>query len=202
MLCRHAGSFAFGTRPVSLALHGARATPLPGRRWLRSSKTAHRTLARGTPTPKMSRALAARHRASKAVTLPACLKTGCGRNMPASAGREVGHLRTCFFFALLRFFCVSTGFSGQILLSCEPFSTYWPGMSRHGHRAGMTMQQERWLSVDEIAAHLGVNPDTVYKWIERKKLPAHKVGRLWKFQVSEVNDWVRAGKAAENNDDK
>ena len=69
-------------------------------------------------------------------------------------------------------------------------------------RAGMTMQQERWLSVDEIAAHLGVNPDTVYKWIERKKLPAHKVGRLWKFQVSEVNDWVRAGKAAENNDDK
>ncbi len=58
-------------------------------------------------------------------------------------------------------------------------------------------QEERWLSVDEIAAHLGVNPDTVYKWIERKKLPAHKVGRLWKFQVSEVNAWVRAGRAAE-----
>ena len=83
--------------PGVLALHGARATPLPGRRWLRSSKTTHRTLARGTPTPKMSRALAARHRASKAVTVPACLKTGCGRNMLASAGREVGRLRTCFF---------------------------------------------------------------------------------------------------------
>jgi excisionase family DNA binding protein len=64
-------------------------------------------------------------------------------------------------------------------------------------QAGMTMKEERWLSVDEIAAHLGVNPDTVYKWIERKKLPAHKVGRLWKFQVSEVNEWVRAGKVAE-----
>jgi excisionase family DNA binding protein len=38
----------------------------------------------------------------------------------------------------------------------------------------MTMQQERWLSVEEIAAHLGVNPDTVYKWIERKKLPASR----------------------------
>jgi len=74
-----------------------------------------------------------------------------------------------------------------------------PGMNT---RARMTMQQERWLSVDEIAAHLGVNPDTVYKWIDRKKLPAHKVGRLWKFQISEVNDWVRAGKVAENNDDK
>ena len=54
--------------------------------------------------------------------------------------------------------------------------------------------KERWLSVEEIAAHLGVNPDTIYKWIERKKLPAHKVGRLWKFMASEVDDWVRAGK--------
>ncbi|MCU0771896.1 MAG: helix-turn-helix domain-containing protein [Verrucomicrobia bacterium] len=56
--------------------------------------------------------------------------------------------------------------------------------------------QERWLSVDEIAAHLGVNPDTIYKWIERKKLPAHKVGRLWKFLASEVDQWVKAGRAA------
>lgn len=56
------------------------------------------------------------------------------------------------------------------------------------------MNPERWLSVDEIAAHLGVNPDTVYKWIDRKSLPAHKVGRLWKFQASEVDQWVRKGK--------
>ncbi|MCO6401502.1 MAG: helix-turn-helix domain-containing protein, partial [Verrucomicrobia bacterium] len=34
---------------------------------------------------------------------------------------------------------------------------------------------ECWLAVEEIAAHLGVNPGAVYKWIERKKLPAHKV---------------------------
>lgn len=59
--------------------------------------------------------------------------------------------------------------------------------------------QERWLSVDEIAAHLGVNPDTIYKWIDRKKLPAHKVGRLWKFLASEVDAWVKAGKAAQGS---
>lgn len=61
-----------------------------------------------------------------------------------------------------------------------------------------TMQeQERWLSVEEIAAHLGINRDTIYKWIDRKRMPAHKVGRLWKFQVSEINEWVRTGKASE-----
>jgi excisionase family DNA binding protein len=53
--------------------------------------------------------------------------------------------------------------------------------------------QERWLSVYEIAAHLGVNRDTIYKWIERKNMPGHKVGRLRKFLVSEVDAWVKTG---------
>ena len=50
---------------------------------------------------------------------------------------------------------------------------------------------EPWLSADDIAAHLGVTKDTVYSWINEKRMPASKVGRLWKFQVSEVDDWVR-----------
>jgi excisionase family DNA binding protein len=49
---------------------------------------------------------------------------------------------------------------------------------------------DRWLSVEEIAAHLGVKRDTIYKWIERSRLPAHKAGRLWKFRRVEVDDWV------------
>ena len=57
--------------------------------------------------------------------------------------------------------------------------------------------EDRWQSVEEIAAYLGVNRDTIYKWIDRKRMPAHKAGRLWKFKVSEVDEWVRAGKAAE-----
>ena len=55
---------------------------------------------------------------------------------------------------------------------------------------------DRWLSVKEIAVYLGIKPDTVYKWIQRKELPAHKVGRLWKFRKEEVDEWVVAGTAA------
>lgn len=51
---------------------------------------------------------------------------------------------------------------------------------------------DRWLSVDEIAEHLGVSRDTVYKWVKRNDLPGHKAGRLWKFSVEEVNAWVRS----------
>ena len=54
---------------------------------------------------------------------------------------------------------------------------------------------EAWLSADDIAAHLGVTKDTVYAWIAEKNMPAHKVGRLWKFQTSEVDVWVRSGSA-------
>ena len=53
------------------------------------------------------------------------------------------------------------------------------------------MTEDRWLSVDEIATHLGVKRDTIYKLIERKNMPAHKVGRLWKFRKDEVDHWVR-----------
>ena len=56
---------------------------------------------------------------------------------------------------------------------------------------------EPWLSADDIAAHVGITKDTVYTCIAEKAMPAHKVGRLWKFQASEIDDWVRRGAAAE-----
>ncbi len=57
----------------------------------------------------------------------------------------------------------------------------------------------RWLSVDEICAHLGISRDTAYKWIDRKGMPAHRVGRLWKLMKAEVDEWVRAGDASKGN---
>jgi excisionase family DNA binding protein len=52
---------------------------------------------------------------------------------------------------------------------------------------------EPWVSVDQVAEHLGVVKDSVYRWIETKGLPAHRIGRLWKLKLSEVDDWIRAG---------
>ncbi len=57
------------------------------------------------------------------------------------------------------------------------------------------MTDDRWLSVDEIAVHLGVVKASVYRWIERRGLPAHRVGKLWKFKKDEVDKWVRSGGA-------
>jgi excisionase family DNA binding protein len=61
---------------------------------------------------------------------------------------------------------------------------------------------EPWTSVEEIARHLGVAKDSIYRWIDRRSLPAHRIGRLWKFKISEVDDWVRAGGAEHTSDEK
>lgn len=54
---------------------------------------------------------------------------------------------------------------------------------------------EPWVSIDEIASRLGVAKDSVYRWIEGRHLPAHRLGRLWKFKISEVDAWLRSGGA-------
>ena len=61
---------------------------------------------------------------------------------------------------------------------------------------------DRWLSVDDIASYLGIKRDTVYKWIERRSMPAHKVGVLWKFRKEEIDAWVTSGQAADDNKGK
>jgi excisionase family DNA binding protein len=53
--------------------------------------------------------------------------------------------------------------------------------------------EERWVGVEGVARHLGVAKDSVYRWIEERGLPAHRVGRLFRFKLSEVDAWVRQG---------
>ena len=60
------------------------------------------------------------------------------------------------------------------------------------------MMDDRWFSVDEIAAYLGIKRDTVYRLIAEKGMPAHRIGRLWKLRKDEVDRWVRSGGADEN----
>lgn len=80
-------------------------------------------------------------------------------------------------------------------------------MVRHTHRSDavcwleVLLVPDPWLSADDIATHLGVTKDSVYAWIAEKGMPAHKVGRLWKFQASEVDEWIRSGSAASPAED-
>ncbi len=56
----------------------------------------------------------------------------------------------------------------------------------------------RWYSLKEICEYLGVSRDTVFKWIDSKNMPAHKMGRQWKFKLDEVDNWIKSGASADH----
>ena len=55
--------------------------------------------------------------------------------------------------------------------------------------------ENRWLSMNEICQHLGISRDTAIKWINKIICPLYKIGRLWKFKILEVDEWVKSGGA-------
>ena len=61
---------------------------------------------------------------------------------------------------------------------------------------GDILNTEPWVSVDKIAKHLGVSKESIYRWLDKTSIPAHRIGKLWKFKPSEVDDWVKSGGAA------
>jgi excisionase family DNA binding protein len=64
------------------------------------------------------------------------------------------------------------------------------------------MTTELWVSVEDAAKHLGVARDSVYHWFDGRGLPAHKIGLLWRFKLSEVDERARAKSAdAQEADD-
>jgi excisionase family DNA binding protein len=56
---------------------------------------------------------------------------------------------------------------------------------------------ENWVTLKEIQEYLGIGRETVLQWIAKRNMPAYKVGRLWKFKISEIDGWVRSGGADE-----
>ena len=57
---------------------------------------------------------------------------------------------------------------------------------------------ESWIGIEEAANHLGVTKDTIRNWIKKTDIPAHRIGKLWKFKASELDEWVKSGKSAIN----
>lgn len=55
---------------------------------------------------------------------------------------------------------------------------------------------EKWVGIDEVAAHIGVTTETIRNWIKKTDIPACKVGRKWRFKLSEIDNWVKSGNGA------
>ena len=51
-------------------------------------------------------------------------------------------------------------------------------------------QDDRVLTIDELAAYLKIAKSTLYKLAQERRLPAQKVGRHWRFHKQAVDEWL------------
>lgn len=60
------------------------------------------------------------------------------------------------------------------------------------------LRNEKYISLEEAADYLGIRPVTLRSWVRdpKNEIPAHKIGRFWKFKCSEIDEWVNSGKSA------
>ena len=60
------------------------------------------------------------------------------------------------------------------------------------------LMDDNYIGIDDAAAYLGIKAVTLRNWIKKKPdIPAHRVGKLWKFKRSELDEWIASGKSAE-----
>lgn len=56
---------------------------------------------------------------------------------------------------------------------------------------------DKWIGIEDAAEYLGVNKDSIRNWIKKESgIPAHKIGKQWKFKKSELDAWVKSGQGA------
>ena len=60
-----------------------------------------------------------------------------------------------------------------------------------------SMNVEKWVNLEDVAEHLSISRDTVRTWIRDGKLPVYRAGKMYKFKISEVDEWVRTARIQE-----
>ncbi|MGI5842924.1 MAG: helix-turn-helix domain-containing protein [Candidatus Xenobium sp.] len=51
-----------------------------------------------------------------------------------------------------------------------------------------------WLTLEEAAQYLKMGKSTLYDLARKGNIPAHKMGREWRFDAEELDEWLKAGK--------
>lgn len=48
------------------------------------------------------------------------------------------------------------------------------------------------LTAEEVAAYLKVDIMTVYRLAKDGRIPASKIGHLWRFKKTEIDEWFKS----------
>lgn len=63
-----------------------------------------------------------------------------------------------------------------------------------------TIHSDRWISLQEVYVYLGVKLHTIMRWIEQCGMPTSKVEKLWRFKITDIDEWVKKGGASDERE--
>jgi excisionase family DNA binding protein len=64
------------------------------------------------------------------------------------------------------------------------------GLESVGFEAATTLEPV--VDSEEAARFLNINPKTLQKMARNREVPAYRIGKLWKFRISDLDGWLRS----------
>jgi len=59
--------------------------------------------------------------------------------------------------------------------------------------------ERRYLNIRELSDYLGISKGTLYVWVCQKRIPYVKISNLLRFDLRQIDGWVKARSVAEFN---
>lgn len=50
----------------------------------------------------------------------------------------------------------------------------------------------RLMDIDELATYLRLEKQTLYNWLNQKKISGIKLGHVWRFEKKDIDSWLRS----------
>ncbi|MBM4066603.1 MAG: helix-turn-helix domain-containing protein [Planctomycetes bacterium] len=54
--------------------------------------------------------------------------------------------------------------------------------------------KDEWLNAEDAAKYLNISITNLYAMAQTNKIPAHKVGKMWRFNIQEINTWIKTNR--------
>jgi len=56
---------------------------------------------------------------------------------------------------------------------------------------------KRLININELSEYIGMSPSTIYSWVSQRRIPFVKCGRLTKFDLERINEWIEESSVEE-----
>jgi len=53
-------------------------------------------------------------------------------------------------------------------------------------------EMERLIDIEDVATYLKLQKQTIYNWLRQGKLTGIKMGHVWRFRRSDIDEWLKS----------